>query len=54
VLKSSPFSRRANAETVTQRALDTICASMQCKGLLLLGEIVEAEGDDERDVFISM
>jgi hypothetical protein len=49
---SFPFSRcRRHAEVMSQRALDSLCAQMQCKGIVLLGEIVDG-GDDE--VFLSM
>ncbi|KAF7361557.1 hypothetical protein MSAN_01189300 [Mycena sanguinolenta] len=44
--------RQRNAESVSQRALDTLCAQMECKGILILGEIVESEGDGE--IFMSM
>ncbi|KAJ7717085.1 hypothetical protein B0H14DRAFT_3522099 [Mycena olivaceomarginata] len=42
--------RRQHAESISQGALDGLCAQMQCKGVLILGEIIE--GDTE--VFISM
>ncbi|KAJ7734306.1 hypothetical protein B0H14DRAFT_3517181 [Mycena olivaceomarginata] len=42
---------RANAETVSQRILDAVCDQMQCKGLLLLGQIISSEGDEEHQVF---
>lgn len=48
------LSRRANAETVSQRTLEALCNQMQCKGLLLLGEILEDEADEDREVFLSM
>ncbi|KAJ7319447.1 hypothetical protein DFH08DRAFT_819378 [Mycena albidolilacea] len=43
--------RRRHAEAISQRALDSMCAQMQCKGIVLLGEIVD--GDDD-EVFLSM
>jgi hypothetical protein len=46
-----PPRRRRHAEAISQRALDSMCAQMQCKGIVLLGEIVD--GDDD-EVFLSM
>ncbi|KAF8208557.1 hypothetical protein K438DRAFT_1754442 [Mycena galopus ATCC 62051] len=46
--------RRRNAESISQRMLETLCAQLQCKGILLLGEIVEGEEGEEGEVFISM
>ncbi|KAJ7789648.1 hypothetical protein B0H14DRAFT_3502764 [Mycena olivaceomarginata] len=43
--------RRGHTEVISQRTLETLCAQMKCKGLLILGEIVE--GDDD-EVFLSM
>ncbi|KAJ7302480.1 hypothetical protein DFH08DRAFT_826653 [Mycena albidolilacea] len=34
-------SRRRHAEVVSQRALQSLCAQMKCKGILVLGEIVD-------------
>ncbi|KAJ7821544.1 hypothetical protein B0H14DRAFT_2599166 [Mycena olivaceomarginata] len=42
---------RRHTEVISQRTLETLCAQMKCKGLLILGEIVE--GDDD-EVFLSM
>ncbi|KAJ6480221.1 hypothetical protein C8R45DRAFT_933150 [Mycena sanguinolenta] len=46
--------RRRHAEAVSQRTLESLCAQMGCKGLLLLGEVIESnsEGDD-REIFLS-
>ncbi|KAJ7315444.1 hypothetical protein DFH08DRAFT_820694 [Mycena albidolilacea] len=44
-------SRRRHAEVVSQRALQSLCAQMKCKGILVLGEIVDGE---EEEIFISM
>jgi hypothetical protein len=41
---------RQHAKSISQGALDGLCTQMQCKGVLILGEIIE--GDAE--VFISM
>ncbi|KAJ7742105.1 hypothetical protein B0H14DRAFT_2637706 [Mycena olivaceomarginata] len=39
---------RANTKTVSERTLEVLCSQMQCKGLLLLREIVETgEGEEE-------
>ncbi|KAJ7811820.1 hypothetical protein B0H14DRAFT_3479436 [Mycena olivaceomarginata] len=43
--------RHRHTEVISQRTLETLCAQMKCKGLLILGEIVE--GDDD-EVFLSM
>ncbi|KAJ7776666.1 hypothetical protein B0H14DRAFT_3508248 [Mycena olivaceomarginata] len=43
--------RRRHAEVVSQRALQSLCAQMKCKGILVLGEIVDGE---EEEIFISM
>ncbi|KAJ7794249.1 hypothetical protein B0H14DRAFT_2622035 [Mycena olivaceomarginata] len=43
--------RRCHAEVVSQHALQTLCVQMKCKGILVLGEIVDSEAED---VFISM
>jgi hypothetical protein len=35
--------------------LDALCAQLQCKGMLTLGEIVDdEEGDESGEVFLSM
>ncbi|KAJ7801887.1 hypothetical protein B0H14DRAFT_3782301 [Mycena olivaceomarginata] len=39
-----------HAESISQRTLDELCVQMQCKGMLVLGEVVE--GDEE--VFLSL
>ncbi|KAJ7694511.1 hypothetical protein B0H14DRAFT_2650965 [Mycena olivaceomarginata] len=45
------LAERHHTEVISQRTLETLCAQMKCKGLLILGEIVE--GDDD-EVFLSM
>jgi hypothetical protein len=37
-------------ESISQGALDGLCAQMQCKGVLILGEIIE--GDEDESTFI--
>jgi hypothetical protein len=34
--------------------LEALCTQMQCKGLLLLGEIVEGGEGEKDEVFISL
>ncbi|KAJ7705700.1 hypothetical protein B0H14DRAFT_2647268, partial [Mycena olivaceomarginata] len=50
--------RRRYAEVVSHRVLESLCAQLQCKGVLILGEIVEgtSEGGDGGDgkIFVSM
>ncbi|KAJ7871249.1 hypothetical protein B0H14DRAFT_2570952 [Mycena olivaceomarginata] len=43
--------RRAHAEAISQRTLETLCAQLQCKGILILGEIADVETDE---IFLSM
>ncbi|KAJ7673498.1 hypothetical protein B0H14DRAFT_2656893 [Mycena olivaceomarginata] len=43
--------RRRHAEAISQRALDSMCSQMQCKGVVLLGEIVDGDSDE---IFLSM
>jgi hypothetical protein len=51
-------SRRRHAEAISHRALESLCAQLQCKGVLILGKIVEgtSEGGDGGDgeIFVSM
>ncbi|KAJ7681546.1 hypothetical protein B0H14DRAFT_2655209 [Mycena olivaceomarginata] len=43
--------RRRHAEVISARTLKALCAQMKCKGLLILGEIMDS---DEEEIFISM
>ncbi|KAJ7355485.1 hypothetical protein DFH08DRAFT_803494 [Mycena albidolilacea] len=43
--------RRRHTESISHCALKTLCAQMKCKGLLILGEIMEGE---EEEVFLSI
>ncbi|KAJ7796030.1 hypothetical protein B0H14DRAFT_2620363 [Mycena olivaceomarginata] len=43
--------RRAHAEAISQHTLETLCAQLQCKGILILGEIADVETDE---IFLSM
>ncbi|KAF7376801.1 hypothetical protein MSAN_00097500 [Mycena sanguinolenta] len=49
-LKGRDDMRRRNAESISQRALESLCSQMECKGMLILGEILDGEGE----IFISM
>ncbi|KAJ7360891.1 hypothetical protein DFH08DRAFT_1031297 [Mycena albidolilacea] len=50
--------RRRHAEAISHRVLESLCAQLQCKGVLILGEIVEgtSEGADggDSEIFVSM
>ncbi|KAJ7709245.1 hypothetical protein B0H14DRAFT_2646398 [Mycena olivaceomarginata] len=46
--------RRSNAEVLSQRTLEALCAQMGCKGMIILGELVEGEEGEEEEVFLSL
>ncbi|KAJ7821080.1 hypothetical protein B0H14DRAFT_2599446 [Mycena olivaceomarginata] len=53
-VKKQPLAAEPMPKTVAERTLEVLGAQMQCKGLILLGEIVVGEEGDEDEVFLSM